>query len=183
MNEYLVKQIAWITCYCVLFLMCQTVVCVRGVYDHEKVTKNVLFLAEKSTENCTSHKLKYEAEVQDKIWSKKIVPDGANSKQPLLCHCIVLFCFRAAPLSKIAQLQTPHACSFNQSLLLQYIFVYYLLKITQNYLENMDCVIPFFFSPNFYSPVLRFESQWAWFSLSTRNFIIVLVVKTPPIHY
>ena len=38
---------------------------------------------------------------------------------------IVLFCFGAAPLSKIAQLQSPRAHSFNQSLSWPYIFVYY----------------------------------------------------------
>ena len=38
---------------------------------------------------------------------------------------IVLFCFGAAPLSKIAQLQSPRAHSFDQSLSWPYIFVYY----------------------------------------------------------
>ena len=38
---------------------------------------------------------------------------------------LVLFCFGAAPLSKIAQLQSPRAHSFNQSLSRPYIFVYY----------------------------------------------------------
>ena len=41
-------------------------------------------------------------------------------------NAIVLFCFGAAPLSKIAQLQSPRAHSFNQSLSWPYrpIFVY-----------------------------------------------------------
>ena len=42
---------------------------------------------------------------------------------------IVLFCFGVAPLSKIAQLQSPRAHSFNQSLSWPYIFVYYCFRI------------------------------------------------------
>ena len=38
---------------------------------------------------------------------------------------IVLFCWGAAPLSKIAQLQSPRAHSFHQSLSWPYIFVYW----------------------------------------------------------
>ena len=38
---------------------------------------------------------------------------------------IVLFCFGAAPISKIAQLQAPRGHSFSQSLSWPYIFVYY----------------------------------------------------------
>ena len=43
-----------------------------------------------------------------------------------LVTALVLFCFGAAPLSKIAQLQSPQVHSFNQSLSWPYIFVYYL---------------------------------------------------------
>ena len=46
---------------------------------------------------------------------------------------IVLFCFGAAPLGKIAQLQSPQAHSFNQSLSWPYIFVYYLLWTADKY--------------------------------------------------
>ena len=46
---------------------------------------------------------------------------------------IVLFCFGAAPLSKVAQWQSPWAHSFNQSLSWPYIFVNYTLGTTVHY--------------------------------------------------
>ena len=42
-----------------------------------------------------------------------------------LCDCKCAILLQAGKLSKIAHLQSPRAPSFNQSLLRQYIFVYY----------------------------------------------------------
>ena len=55
------------------------------------------------------------------------------------CNC--LFCFGAAPLSKIAQLQSPWAHSFNQSLSLQYIFVSIVLVVCQNDIDSYVMII------------------------------------------
>ena len=57
---------------------------------------------------------------------------------------IVLFCFGTAPLSKIAQLQSPRAHSLNQNLSWPYIFVYYELlnvrKIAKSICERNEVV-------------------------------------------